>query len=203
MNWSNMISHFLVFFLSLWRLSLHHFVFSCSHMWLMAVLCMVAGFVLCCTWVLFCKDIRSKKKLCCSLCCLVLLFVFVFDRKGHAKSRAAVNIYIPGVDVCPHTRAQTQTFAYVLSLLISCCLSLFRITVHTMWWTRRWVGIAIPRKLLSSSSLSLLFAVCGGWDVERGRRFAADALFFSLPISKVAAQARSQVQVSWSGFHWM
>lgn len=42
------------------------------------------------------------------------------------------------------------------------------------------MGLSIPQKLLSSSSPGLLSAVWGGWEEERGRRFAADTLFFSL-----------------------
>lgn len=29
-------------------------------MWLMVILCMVPGFLLCCTWVLLCKDTRER-----------------------------------------------------------------------------------------------------------------------------------------------
>lgn len=29
-------------------------------MWLMVILCMVPGFLLCCTWVLLCKDMRER-----------------------------------------------------------------------------------------------------------------------------------------------
>lgn len=41
-----------------------------------------------------------------------------------------------------------------------------------------------PEMLVSSSSPSLLFAIRGGWEAERGRGFAADTLFFSLHLSK-------------------
>lgn len=83
MNWSNMISHFVDTPPHPTQcLSLHHFIFLCSRMWLMVILCMVAGFLLCCTWVPHYKDIRREKKLCCSPCWLLnFIVLFVFDRE--------------------------------------------------------------------------------------------------------------------------
>lgn len=49
-----------LFFAPIWRLSLRYYVVLCCRMWLMVILCMVPGFLLCCTWVLLCNDTRER-----------------------------------------------------------------------------------------------------------------------------------------------
>lgn len=155
MNWGKILT--LLF--SIWRLSLHHFVFSCSHMWLMVVLCMLTAFLLRCTWVLLCTDMAAEV---CSLFCSQFCFLTKSTRTAGSWTAADVFTWKQRrrrLSPNTHARSRSVTLCVAsINLLLSLLWSLFRITVRTVWWTRRWVGLAIPWKLLSSSSPSLLFA---------------------------------------------
>lgn len=114
-NWGKI----LILLFSIWRLSLHHFVFSCSHMWLMVVLCMVTAFLLRCTWVLLCTDMAAEV---CSYFCSVL---FLTKSTRTAESWTAVDVFTwkqRRWRLSPNTHARSRSVTYVLRLLISCCL---------------------------------------------------------------------------------
>ncbi len=121
MNWSNVISHFVLFFSPLWRLSLHHFVLLCSRMWLMVILFTVAGFLLCCTWVLLCKDIRSQRRL-----LFYCFYLFLTEKERVTESlievgnisiwRAATLMFVP-MHTC--TNIDVHICVAAINLLLS------------------------------------------------------------------------------------
>ena len=115
----------LLLFSACWRLCLHHFIFLCSHMWLMVILCMVAGFLLCCTWLPLCQNIRSKTGSVLHVVYLVSLFLFVFadDRERDADSWITVSILAFIQEQwrkCLSPHIHTHTHSHKLSHM--CCL---------------------------------------------------------------------------------
>lgn len=153
------------FFSSIWCLPVHHFIFSRYCMWLMVILCMVASFLVFRIWVPHCKDIKRRKIVYGWLfflffCSLHLCYWQRATGMGWIMNNRWYFHKVGGKSrVCPHSHA--QQFTYVSPLLIYCCLffwSLFRMTVYSVWWTRRWVGLAIPRN--SVVTVISWFVVC-------------------------------------------
>lgn len=104
---------------------------------------------------------RAEKILVCG-CLFIYFFVHSIsvvdkvcererNRRREAKSWITVDIFTQWAETVVFVPTHMLSHSRMSPLLISCCLffwSLFRITVHTVWWTRRWVGLAIPPKAL-------------------------------------------------------
>lgn len=125
------------FFSSIWCLPLHYFIFSRYRMWLMVILCMVASFLLCCTWVPHSKDIKGRKNtglwlpIYLFFCSLYLgCWQSVWEGEKQKERGQIMNnswyFHTVGGDsrVCPHTHAQSFTYVASINLLLSLFLVL-------------------------------------------------------------------------------